>query len=281
MTPYAELSLAYMESHAAAAAARLERFDPPEIASALLAAPSEVASAVLARMAPRAASAALAALPTEAARRMLEAVPVRVGSMLLRRLSPAVRTPLLDHLPDALKRTIARQLEFPEHSVGGLADPLVTALPSDTRVAQALDHVRTHPDHIDHELFVTDRDHRLQGTIALRLLVAASPGAELDTLATPVGTYFLATADVRVLLHSPAWAETHTVPVVDETGIYVGALRYDAIRRVADEARMKALPAATSGALIQLNQLVWTGSVRLLGELVGAAFERRDSGGTP
>jgi magnesium transporter len=261
-----------MEGHPEAAAALLEGFAPGSIAAALAAATPTIAAGVLGQMAPGSASASLLELPPGSARDLLEILPLHVASALLRRVPAEHRERLLASLTRTVSGPLARLLDYPARTAGALLDPLVTAIPLDVSARDAIEAVRAFPERVDHEVFVIRRDQTLIGSIALRALVAAPATVRLETLATPVGARFSAFSDAKTLLASPAWADTHTVPVVDGGGLYLGALRYEAILRLAADTATVPISAAAVSTLVSLSELCWTGCAGLVAELTAAAI---------
>jgi magnesium transporter len=261
------LSFAYMQRHPEAAAAICESMDAEDVARVLAAIEPGVAGSVLARMAPGHATACLLALAPGQAAAMLATLPVHTAGILLRRLPSGNRASCLAALPRQAAQPLARLLTFPENTAGALVDPLVIALPADMAAGDALTRVRESPDAVDHEIFVVDRDQVLVGSIELRNLIAAGAADRLQSLAVPVAARFLAGTDAHSIAASPAWSATHTVPVVDTAGVYLGAVRYDTILPLAsaDERRSPATQALDT--LLAFGELTWSGGGTVLIEL--------------
>jgi Mg/Co/Ni transporter MgtE len=227
---------------------------------------------VLSHLAPGSASASLLELRLDTARDLLEILPLHLTGALLRRVPAEHRDRLIAVLPSTVSGPLARLLNYPERTAGALLDPLVTALPLDARAHDAIEAVRAFPERVDHEVFVIRRDQTIVGSIALRALVAAPEMVTLESLATPVVACFSAFSDAKTLLASPAWADTHTVPVVDASGLYLGALQYDAILRFAADTATAPMSAVAVSTLVSLSELCWTGCAGLVAELTAAAI---------
>lgn len=260
-----------MQGHPESAAAVLERFTAGGVAAALAAGTPTVAARVLGHLAPGSARACLLELPPNAASDLLQALPLHVTGALLRRVPAELRDRLMAVLPSTVSGPLARLLRYPERTAGALVDPLVTALPLDVSASDAIEAVREFPERVDHEMFVISRDQTLIGSVALRMLVAAPATVPLASLAKPVIACFSAFSDATTLLASPAWADTHTVPVVDGLGLYLGALRYDAIRRLAADRATAPMSTLSVSTLVSLSELCWTGCGGLIVELAAAA----------
>jgi Mg/Co/Ni transporter MgtE len=155
----------------------------------------------------------------------------------------------------------------------------VTALPLDVSASDAIEAVRSFPERVDHEVFAVNRDQTLVGSISLRALVAAPATVSLETLTLPVSARFSAFSDPTAILASPARADTHTVPVVDRRGLYLGALRHDAILRLAGDSATEPLATGSVSTLMSLSELCWTGCAGLIAALV-AILSGQHSRGT-
>jgi magnesium transporter len=267
---YQDLSLAYLERHPAAAAAVLERLEAAQAAPLLGAAPPEVAARVLGAMAPLAASACLVVLPLEAAGATFGAMPPAIAAALLRRV-PADR---VEHLVAAVRddraRAIRRLLRYRQSEVGALVDSNVPGLPANQHAADALAWVRQHPDRAESTLFLVDRDQQLRGTLPLQVLFGAEDTATLESLGQPVAFRLLASTPLVAALDSAAWLDRPVVPVVDERGVYLGALRYGTLRHLADAERARTPSTTPIQTLLNLGELYWSGAGRLMVALAAA-----------
>jgi predicted transcriptional regulator len=167
-------------------------------------------------------------------------------------------------------------LQYREGSVGALLDPLVPGLPLDQRATDTLAWLRAHPGQADQILFIVDRDHRLVGALSLHALIVADEATSLERLAQPVPFALPAAALAASALVNPAWHETRTMPVVDGNGVYLGALRYRALRHVRDADR----PPATApvDTLISLGELYWAGTGRVMAAMAAAVMDRGSRG---
>jgi magnesium transporter len=276
MHAHRRLSIAFLARHPAAAAVVLERLAPAHAAPLLAVAPPEHAARALACMAPLAASATLGALALETAARVLDAMPPAIAAAVLRRVPAEGAEALVGALPTSRAHMIRGLLQYRADSVGALLDPLVPGLPFDQRVTDALAWLRAHRSQADQVLFLVDRDHKLVGVLPLHALVVADEEATLDMLAQPVPSALPAAALAASALVNPAWHETRTMPVVDGNGVYLGALRYSALKHVRDADRSAAT--APVDTLINLGELYWTGTSRVLAAMAAAVVDRGVSG---
>jgi magnesium transporter len=232
-----EHSLAAMlvREHPERAAGVLERLAVNEANRVLSKAPVREAAPVLQRLSPQFAAEVLEAFDTERVARTLEALPLDVASRLARRLPDERVAAALEKLSPRPARALRSLLRFPEASAGALMDPEVLALPGDLTAKEALDRIRETPDRARYNVYVVDHEQRLAGVVNLRELLIARPRSRLADLMIRDPLRLDARADRSVVVSHPGWKEVHSLPVVDERGGYLGAVRYRTLRALEEE----------------------------------------------
>jgi len=232
MTLEARLASELIRSHPGRAADVLERVGPKEGARALRRPPVGEAAEVLRRLSPHRAADVLDALPDERVVELLAALPVAVASRLLRRLRSERGEAVLDALPAATARDLRAMIGFPENTAGALMDPGVLALPEGLSAREALSRIREAADRARYNVYVVDEEQRLVGALNLRELFLAKPGARLADLMVHAPQALPADADRTAVVSHPGWREVHSLPVVDASGAYLGAVRYRTLREL-------------------------------------------------
>jgi Mg/Co/Ni transporter MgtE len=256
------LAVAVLGSHPAEAARSLERLPDQAVASFLEGLePGEVAR-LLAQMQPDPAAGLLAQLPAERAARIVAELGVDAGALRLRRLGAEARDPILQALSPRQARALGSLLRYAEHTAGALMDPDVLALPADLSTSEAIERVRESPRHARYNLYVVDPDQHLVGVVNLRELLLAAPADTLGAIMRSRVHRIAARSDRRAILAHPGWREVHALPVVDEAGVYLGAIRYRTLRRLEEEVR-GAVP-ETGATARALGDLFRTGASAML-----------------
>ncbi len=223
--------------HPLEAARAFERLPARDVAALLEGIEAERAARTLQQMASTAGAALLAELPPAKASELLARLPTESAVLLLRILEASVRDGLLAALPSARARELGSVLAFPEGTAGSLMDPQVLALPSDLTVREAVVRVRKAARNARYNVYVVDRDQVLVGVINLRELLMARPGTQLASLMKSSVHRLSARADRHTIVSHPGWREVHALPVVDEHGRYLGAVRYRTLRRLEEALR--------------------------------------------
>ncbi len=245
-----ELALRVLAAHPGEAARVVERLPVEAAAGLLRSAELKSCAAMLAQMAPGAARRALAAIPADRAGAIAGELPVAVAAIFLRGLSAEVRAPILAALRSRRARALESLLRYPEGSAGALMDPEVLALPEDLTAEEAVERVREAAHAARYNLYVVDREQRLVGVLNQRELLVAPRDATLGSLMSRSVHRLPAEADRVAVVSHPAWRVVHALPVVDRSGVYLGAVRYRAFRQLEDALRARrGDPSVTARAL--------------------------------
>ena len=224
-----------LENHADQATAVLERFDAAETVHVLEGAGAESGAAVLERLSPHYAAAVLQGLAPERAARFLGVLPVDGAARILRRVEPAAQEAILAASETRRARSIRRVLGFREGTAGALMDPDVLALPAELSAGEALARVRQLPELARYNLYVVGAGQQLVGAFNLRELLLAREESSLAELMQRNPHRVLASADRASVMAHPGWKHVHALPVVDEEGAFLGAIRYRVLKQLEDD----------------------------------------------
>lgn len=266
----------FTEEHPADAALILERLSTDEAAAYIEQLPARLAAAVLQKMASSIAAECIARLSPQRFGQIVSVLPLDVAAALLRRLAAERQERLVQQAPGDIEPLLARLLHYPENCAGALMDPRVLALPEDITVGEALGRVRRTPRHALYYLYVIDREQKLVGVLNLRELMLAAPR---DTLAAAMHSEILsitALSDRAAIIAHPGWRHVHTLPVVDDHEVFLGALRYETLRRIEGETKSAPPAADALDTILTFGELCWVGLASVLTDLT-ASVERRTS----
>jgi Mg/Co/Ni transporter MgtE len=224
-------------AHPLEAAQAFERLPARDVAALLERLEIEPGARALQQMALYSAAAVATELPEARASEVVERLPTEFAALLLRSVDAAARERLLAALSSRRARELRSLLAFPENTAGSLMDPEVLALPQDLTAKEALVRVREAAGHARYNVYIVDRDQALVGVINLRELLIARPADLLSSLMQTAVQRLAARADRRTIVSHPGWRTVHALPVVDERGRYLGAVRYRTLRRLEEELR--------------------------------------------
>lgn len=234
--PLADLALAFLRGHPAAAGAVLEQVEPEEAAQSLLPLEPSRASEVLTRMSLDAAARTVRCMDETWARETLAAADFVQAARWLAYLDEDSSARLLAGLPALTQRNIREALEFPPGTAGRLMDPRVTTFREDTTVDEALIRIRKAKNRRITDVLLVDEQGKLTGVVSLQSLVGAPDGAAMGSLAErqrPVVNPMATRDEVVELLNRHALT---SLPVVGFDNEVLGILPYDALLRAAQHA---------------------------------------------
>ncbi|MYA23132.1 MAG: magnesium transporter [Gemmatimonadetes bacterium] len=258
---------------------------PAEVASALAAMSHREAALVLGDLAPAAAAGLLHCLPslsaalaleqlsTEEATAILTAARPDIAASILRATPSERRAAVIACFPPRLRTTISSLLIYAEDTAGALMDPEVLTAFKQEPVHQVLERLQRNPAHALYYLYVVADNQRLVGVVNMRELMGARPDVLLASVCTRHVASIAASATWQTVVGHPAWGSVHALPVVDETGRFVGAIRYKTAR---DLERRQASDALTDSGLqtaSALGELFGLGLRGLFGLGVRSLFQ--------
>jgi len=235
------------------AALVLERLGDAEALRVLGRARIPSVASLLECLSPHFAATLLYQLPEERISEILAVMPVAVAARLLRRADPERQAALFEAMTPHQARSIRSLLRFREGSAGTLMDPDVLALPQELTAREAMRRIRGNPELARYNLYVVDQSQRLTGTLNLRELLLARGPQKLGDVMVRNPQSVLATADRSTVLMHRGWKVAHALPVVDEDGTYLGAIRYRTLREIEGQAlATQGKDTDTSAAIAQL-----------------------------
>jgi magnesium transporter len=274
MTLEQRLAHAFLDEHPSEAAQALERITSERRAAVLRAAPAESARA-LGHIVSSAAAESLALLTDAEAALVLDALPLATAIVLLRRMPEAAER-LVRGLPKEKQEWLRRALRYPDGTAGAVMDPAVLVLPDDISVAEARVRLRRQASQLLYYLFVVDRSGRLVGVLDIPELMRARTRSPIRAVMHERVEHLPAWTPATAVRVHPGWRRFHAMPVTDEEGRLVGAIRYQTLRRLEQEAdggEDGRQTAVTVGALGELFHL----GVAAMVEGVAAAATPRSS----
>ena len=258
------LSVAFIDRHPADAARALDALAPDDAAAVVRAVTPEVAAAAIGQMTPSVAADLLSALGHGEGATILAVLDLDAAAAILRRMPPDAGEALLAAARPGDRHVLQRLISYPKDTAGALADPLILALPDDISVGEALRRVRAAPTNTIYYVYTIDRRRRLSGVVSLRDLMLASPTDSLRSIARQEVAQIPATADLTSIVAHPGWGEFHALPVVDHDGVYLGAIRYETLRRLEMEVQAGAERPTPVSVAVSLGELYWVGLSGLL-----------------
>lgn len=263
----AQLASGLLQHHPEEAAAVLEGLAPEDAAEILVEVPPQIAATVMGCIAPHSLGAMLSRLEPAALGAIVEKLEPGDAARVLRRAGDDARETVLAGLPARDARSLRTLLRYAPNTAGALLDPDVLALPAELDANEALARIRDQPENARYNVYLIDRGHLLVGVLNLRELLTAEPQASLRGI-MKAATYRLpGYADRRQIVAHPGWRFVHSLPVVDERGVYLGAIRFHALRRIEQE--LSGSPGERGTTARALGELFATGATSLVEAVTG------------
>lgn len=252
-----QLTRAFLRAHPDDATRRLEQLGVGEIVALLEEMPVADNAVLLERLARSLGADCLARLSRERSGAALSHLRLDTAAALLRRLRQDDRDRLLARAPEEVRASLSLVLRFPEKTAGSLMDPRALSVPEDVLVRQARRLVRRSAQHLRYYIYVVDREQKLAGVLTLRELFIREGKQRVSAVMNPhVQRLAVQTDQMSILVH-PGWQQVHSLPVVDENGVFLGAIRYETLRRL--EEQRGAMPDSRQALsfLLALGELYW------------------------
>jgi magnesium transporter len=271
------LARAFLESHPQHAAMALEHMPVTRAAAVLGAVPPRAAATVLREMTVPYASDCLAHLVAGEAAAIVAELATDDAAGIMRALQPERREPMLAALDENVRDPIARVLPYPDGTAGAVMDPSIFQLRDDVLVADARTRLGRAARELLYYIYIVDREHRLVGVLDIPDLMLARArhpiGASMHRNVAHLSVWM----PVALVREHAGWQHYHAMPVVDEEGRLLGAIRYQTLRRLQREASDRGPNPArlTAGALAELFGLGTTG---LVAGIAGTASGGSDLG---
>ena len=255
----------FAQRHPTDAAALLGEQTPEGAADILARLPVGDAARVLERTTTPEAARVLARVDRERATAILVRLPLERTAALLRNIEPETREALLAKLPTAGR--LRALITYPTGTAGSLMDPSVPALLGDLDLAEARHRVARVLGHLALEIYVVNAAGRPVGVADLREVLDPARSGPLAAISEPVEP-LPEHADLASLGAHPGWLRHGSIPVVDDHGRYLGAVRAEKVRRAAHEAVGRRFRGG-SDAVVALGELFWLGLTGLVSSLTG------------
>jgi Mg/Co/Ni transporter MgtE len=194
---------------------------------------------------------------------VLKSVPISHAARMLRLIDSANRERVMRLVTSETARALRSLLRYPEGTAGWRMNPRYVAYPQDLSVGETWKRLRRRRRRSGYYVYVVDPEGVLIGVAGFNELVSADPRRSLrDVMNTPVES-ISAFAFGRAVLEHPAWRRFPDLPVVDESGVLLGLIRYSTLKALELDRRDGQGWSALNIAF-ELGQLYWAGSSQLL-----------------
>jgi magnesium transporter len=259
-----EFAAEFVEDLPNSAARSLENLRAEDVSAFVDQIPDPLSSKALRHMLPQHAAQCLQPLPVASSVRYLAPLPISSIAMVLRHLPQPQRQEIIDGLPNNAARRIRRLLNYPRTVVGSWTNVDAVALPGECTIAEALRRVRGDASDLPSEVFVVDQDQRLIGEVWTGWLAEEAADKRLDEVLKPAAHVLSATMSIQAAMGDEGWKESDILPVVDRSELFMGTLRYFALRRALAGILVDQPESKSGGAVLGITDAWFSGLATIL-----------------
>ncbi|NAZ35209.1 magnesium transporter [Rubellimicrobium sp. CFH 75288] len=258
------IGAALREMHPADTVAAIRDFPPADLARIIGTLPEDRQAELFGYLPPETQAALAAAMSRRDLARLLSAMPHDERADLFADLSEEQRQAILPGLAQAERDDLLKLSSYPEGSVGAEMTSDYATVPAGVSAAEAIDHLRrAAPDaETIYNSFVTDAEGRLVGTVSLRDLIVAPPGATVDDVMRRDPVSIRADAPRAEAVELIRRYDLLALPVLNGGDRLAGIVTYDDAMDVAQE--QETLSFRKTGAVGPISESILTASIGLL-----------------
>ena len=179
---------------------------------------------------------------------------------LIQEMDELTREKVLAGLPLEDRKEVQQLLNYEPDTAGGLMQTELVAVPIDSTVAMALEHIRKKAEEVEiMSVFVVDDLGRHAGQLALQNLVFARPSTRIEQVMEPKVVEVTAEMDQEEVAHIFDRYSLVEVGVVDAKGVLIGRITGDDVHEVlieeAEEDVLKLAGTAAEPEVIYSNRI--------------------------
>ena len=227
--------------------AAMAELEPADVAACLQEFEAEQVHPIFERLDPEHAGEVLVAAEAEFQRELISRTSVARLERIVETLQPDDAADVYQLLPQRHRFGILQSIDkdlaadirmlaaYDEETVGAIMTPRFVAVKGEERVADAIDAVRQAEDLETDDVYIVDREERLQGVVSIPELLQADEGAAVGSVAEDHALSVNAKADQEEAVRLAATYGLGMVPVVDDAGRLVGVVTDDDLDIVQEE----------------------------------------------
>ena len=202
-------------------------------------------------------------LEVEKSVKIIEALTTNRAASFLRRMDEIKREEILEKSEKNTSRLLAQILYHAEGTAGALMDPQLLVLSSDLNVKDAFEKVKKSKKQSLYYLYVTNPEGKLLGIVKLEDLIASGSKEQIINVMNSEFPHLNSEVEVDKITDHPGWLELDALPVLDRSGVLLGALSHKIIKKL-ELGRTKKVPKQAMLAGNALGELYRIGLTGLL-----------------
>lgn len=231
-----DLALAFLQSHADAAAAILEQQPLDQVAEFLSRVPLAPASQVIQKMLPQYAARLCTVLPNSMLAALLTHIDLSYVVSIVRHSGSEPKKQLLQLLPDKTKIACRLLLNYPEDAAGAWMLTNTTTLPDNCTVEEAIARLVADKETTTvNTIYIVDRDRLIKGAVTCIGLLRATANSPINLVMHKKPEAISARTSLVSAVNYPVWNNQDTIPLVNRNHQLVGVLQHADMRKGLDQ----------------------------------------------
>ncbi len=272
MNTATQLSSAYLASYPNEAASILQTFPAREAALFLSEQNLQSIATVLENSIPYISAGYLDAMEPSLAAKVIDALDPEHAIPPLRHLNEPNRERIIDLLSKDSRNSYRALLQWPAGTAGAAMNPFLLVLTEDMKISEAMKRTRSEHKDANYFPYVVDSKQRLVGTLSIRKLMLASPKQTLNEIVDRNGPQILGSTPIEYFIRNLDWKSFESIPVVDEEGILLGAIRRETLEKAASQSSPSNTNSSWADGLLGLGELYGKTAIDLVPLLAQSAF---------
>jgi len=249
----------FITNHPLDAARILENHTIEDIVSFLSIIPYKLAANVLKGLEQYTATRCLEKLDYQKSATIVLSLEPHLASTLLRSIANERRNKILEFIPEEISNPIKRMLDFPSDCAAALVDLFIPKFPEDISIKEALEKLKRYKNKKLYYLYIVSREQIFLGMVTLQELFLANQDQIISSLIHPEKVSLPALLNFNAVINNPGWENYHSLPVVDNQDVLLGAIHYETIKQLGKEHKKSSLPKHAVTATNALGELYQIG----------------------
>jgi magnesium transporter len=222
----------FILNHSKEAARQLELMTFEQVFSFIENISAELAVVLFQEMDVHLAFKCLKELEIEKSVKIIEVLPVIAAASLLRRMDKTEREEILEKSEPTISRLLDHILYHAEGTVGALMNPQVIVISADLSVKEAFERVKKSKGQLLNYLYVTNPEGKLVGLVKLEDLIVFGLKEHIANVMNSEFPYLYSEVEAKKIADHPGWIEHSALPVLDRTGLFLGAINQSVIKKL-------------------------------------------------
>lgn len=222
----------FIANHTADAARLIEQLKGEQISVFIKNLPIDSSAVLLQEMDTYQALKCLEALDSKQSAKIMEGLPTSITSSFLRKMQKEKGESILEKMESQISESLSQMLSHLENTAGALMDPQVPTILEDLNIKEAFDRVKKSKQQSYQYVYVLDRDRKLIGIVKLEDLIIGGPKEQITSIMNKEFPFLYSEVEIQKVLDNPGWLEYDALPVLDRTGIFIGAINHSLIRKM-------------------------------------------------